>query len=469
MKKPVLLPVVVVALLLFAVQAHAAPLGSSGVMDNKGERFSDVAHFWADKIIGYANWLFWGRVLRSMVWTYGMMALKNAGMQEFFAETIRFFAVTGFFWWILMNGPAISQSIIDSMRQIAGNATGLGSSLSPSGIVDIGFQVASKVADQSSVWSPTDSLVGMLLAGVILVVLALVAVNMLLLLIAGWLLSYAGVFLLGFGGGRWTSDIAINYYKTVLGLAIQLFVMVLIVGVGKSFIDQYYQAMQSGSIAAKDLFVMLVASIVLLLLVEKVPPMLAGIAGGGSMGGIGSFGAGAALGAAVGAGAMAAGAAAAAMAGATGAAGGASALKAAFQGAQASMSGGGAGAGGGGGSGAGGGGADSGSVPSGGGGGGGAGGGKASPVSGGSSSFRSAMGTGARLAVGTGVNLAKGAGGHIKAKAGARIAESTGGKIADVIRAQNAPKADSGNPSAGGDKASQADSSTSGSLGAGNA
>ncbi|MGS0066676.1 type IV secretion system protein, partial [Escherichia coli] len=34
-----------------------------------------------------------------------------------------------------------------------------------------------------------------------------------------WILLYAGVFFLGFGGSRWTSDMAINYYKTVLGLA----------------------------------------------------------------------------------------------------------------------------------------------------------------------------------------------------------------------------------------------------------
>lgn len=97
--------------------------------------------------------------------------------------------------------------------------------------------------DQSSIWSPADTIVGMLLAAVILCILALIAVNMLILLITGWILSYAGIFLLGFGGGRWTSDIAVNYFKTVLGVGLQLFTMVLLVGIGKTFIDQYYQAM----------------------------------------------------------------------------------------------------------------------------------------------------------------------------------------------------------------------------------
>jgi type IV secretion system protein VirB6/type IV secretion system protein TrbL len=94
---------------------------------------------------------------------------------------------------------------------------GLGSSLSPSGIVDIGFAIFYKVMDQSSVWSPVDSMAGILMAVAILIVLALIGVNMLLLLASGWVLAYGGVFFLGFGGSRWTSDMAINYYKTVLG------------------------------------------------------------------------------------------------------------------------------------------------------------------------------------------------------------------------------------------------------------
>ena len=72
--------------------------------------------------------------------------------------------------------------------------------------------------------------------------------------------------------------------------------MVLIVGIGKSFIDQYYQAMGADAVQMKSMFVMLVASIVLLVLVNKVPPMVGSIVGGASMQGIGGFGAGAIMG-----------------------------------------------------------------------------------------------------------------------------------------------------------------------------
>lgn len=266
------------------------------------------------------------------------MALRNADIQAFFAETIRFFGTLGFFWWLLVNGPAISLAIIDTMRAISANASGLGSGLSPSSIIDIGFNILTKVGESSSVMYPVVTALMLAAAIVVLVILALIAVNMLLLLVSAWLLAYAGIFLLGFGGSRWTSDIAINFYKTVLGVGIQLFTMTFLIGVGKSFLDQYYKAFEVGTPDLNSLCVLLVASVILLTLVNKLPPMLAGIVGsGGQASGIGSFGAGAALGAATMAASAVASAGSAALAGANELAGGASALSAAFKSAQANM------------------------------------------------------------------------------------------------------------------------------------
>ncbi|HAK9808835.1 TPA: P-type conjugative transfer protein TrbL [Escherichia coli] len=317
-------------LAFFTVDAHAA-IDNAGVFDSILSRYQAAASGWASTITNAATWLFWTLVLISMVWTFGMMALRKADIGEFFAEFVRFTIFTGFFWWALTNGPNFASSIYASLRQLAGNATGLGNALSPSGIVDVGFEIFDKVMDQSSVWKPVDSTAGILMAVAILVILALVGVNMLLLLASGWVLAYGGVFLLGFGGSRWTSDMAINYYKTVLGVAAQLFAMVLLVGIGKTFLDDYYSRMSSG-VSLKEMGVLLIVVIILLALVNKIPPLVAGIITGASVGGagIGNFGAGAALGAAGMAAAAAATGGAALAAGASSAAGGASALMAAF-------------------------------------------------------------------------------------------------------------------------------------------
>jgi type IV secretion system protein TrbL len=324
--------------LVFSHTAQAASLDSGNMLNKILDSFSTVAVTWRSEITDKASWLFWGLALISMAWTYGLMVLRSADIQAFFAETIRFFGTLGFFWWLLINGPAISLAIIDTMRAISANASGLGSGLSPSSIIDIGFNILTKVRESSSVMYPGVTALMLAAAMVVLVILALIAVNMLLLLVSAWLLAYAGIFLLGFGGSRWTSDIAINFYKTVLGVGIQLFTMTFLIGVGKSFLDQYYKAFEVGTPDLNSLCVLLVASVILLTLVKKLPPMLAGIVGaGGQASGIGSFGAGAALGAATMAASAVASAGSAALAGANELAGGASALSAAFKSAQASM------------------------------------------------------------------------------------------------------------------------------------
>lgn len=315
-----------------------AEIDNTGVLDNVLARYSAIAATWAATITTHATRLFWTLATISMVWTFGMMALRKSDIGEFFAEFVRFTIFTGFYWWLLRNGPSFATSIIDSMRAIGAGAAGTGAGLSPSGIVDIGFGLFANVLEKSSLWSPLSSAVGVTISLITLISLALIGVNMLLLLISGWILAYAGIFFLGFGGSRWTSDMAINYYKTVLSIGAQLFTMVLLVGIGKSFIDQFYNNMSS-AYKMNELAVIMVVAIVLLALVNKVPSLVGGLAMGGGTGALGSgFGAGTALGAAAMAATAAATAGAAAVAGTANIAGGVQALMAAVSKANAAES-----------------------------------------------------------------------------------------------------------------------------------
>jgi type IV secretion system protein VirB6/type IV secretion system protein TrbL len=229
----------------FSLEAHAA-VDNAGVFDKVLSRYSEVAESWARVVTLRASWLFLLLATISMVWTFGMMALRKADIAEFFAELLRFTIFTGFFWWLLSNGPKFATSIMISMREIGADAGKVGKDLSPSGIVDVGFAIFDKIVAATSIASMIDSLCGVLIGLGILIVLALVAVNMLVLLVSGWILAYAGIFFLGFGGSRWTSDMAIGYYRMVLNIAAQLFAMVLIVGIGKKIVDDYFVAMSAG-------------------------------------------------------------------------------------------------------------------------------------------------------------------------------------------------------------------------------
>lgn len=487
-----------VTLALYSTAA-SAQLTNQGMLDQVVTEFATRASAWQTVVMNAAMWLFWTLGTISLVFTFGFMALRKADIGEFFAEFIRFILFFGFFLWLLHNGPTFANSIIQSLARIGEQASGV-ASVTPSGIVDVGFMILKQALKNSSVWSPVDSFIGVALSVGILILLAVVAVNMLLLLVSGWLLMYAGIFFLGFGGSRWTSDMAINYYKTVLGVAVQIMTMVLLVGIGNDLLSSFYARMNTGTLNFEELGVMLVFCVALLMLVNRVPPLVAGVISGtgiGNAGGIGNFGAGAAIGAAMGAASMAAGAAgmagSAIMGAATSAAGGASAIKAAFEKAAGSV-----GTGGG-----------SGEIPSFGGFGGGSGtgpsgdagigstpfaqaagfggsslGGGSSSKSGGDkgssgshraakdepkpsgagqqggaapsstdpgllASAASALGTASRVAADTGANLARGTADVAKAKAASirdaaleRIADTTGGKIAAAIKAQGSGGAD---------------------------
>ncbi|HAV9178714.1 TPA: P-type conjugative transfer protein TrbL [Escherichia coli] len=403
-------------IIFFSINAYAGQLDSSGLLDSLLDKFQQVASTWTTVIADYANWLFWGLVLISMVWTFGMMAMQGEGLTGVLAEIVRFFAVIGFFYYLLINGPSISQSIINSMRQLAANALGISTGISPSSIVDMAFAILTKVSSAASIWSPMISTIMITVAIIVLVVMSLIAINMLIMLVSAWVLCYAGVILLGFGGSKWTSDIAINYLRTVLSIGLQLFMMTLIIGIGQSFIDQYYSLIRDDVPDLNSLIVLLLASIILLVLTNKLPLLLSGVVGGASLQGIGGFGAGMITGAAAtaisGAGAMAIGASAQVS-------GGASALKAAFESAQAAIA-----------------------EESGSGGGGGSGGSSAGSssvsASGGSQGFASFSRAG-RMASHMGNIMANGAAEYQKMKRSSnssRVQQTIGGELATQIRKQ---------------------------------
>ena len=458
MKRIVFSGLGVMAVVMLSEPAMAQELSSSNIMDEVLDRFHSAASTWGPAIEAAASRLFWTLVVISMVWTFGMMALRKADIGEFFAEFVRFTIFTGFFWWLLTNanqGMNIAGTIVQSLQTLGAQAGGLSSSnLGPSSILDLGFELYNRTVEATSELSwrqMATALVMELMALAVLFVLALISVNLLLLLASAWILLYAGVFFLGFGGSRWTSDMAINYYKTVLGVAAQLLAMVLLVAIGREFITHYYSQI-SENMASQELAVMLVVSVILLFLVNKVPPMISGLVSGGGIGaagGIGSFGAGAAVGAAMTAASMATGGAAmagrAVMGAAAGATGGASAIKAAFEKAQSSLSSGGGGP-----------------MTSFGGGNGGGGGsrgdaGTSTPLSQ-AAGFGGSSGGGvmraASLAAGTAGNLAKGTASIASEKFKEKVDQTAGGRLAASIR-ESIPSPSFDNNSLGGADESQ--------------
>src|SRR5258708_11864025 len=149
---------------------------------------------------------------------------------------------------------------------------------------------------------------------------------------------YAGVVYLGFGGCRWTSDLAINYYRAVLGIGVKDIALMLIIGSGGRFLGDCFNQM-SQDLNIRELGTLLVVVVALAILSGKVPDMVAGIVSGtGAHYSAGHLNMGMLIGAAMMGGRMAATAASAVATSGAGAlatvGGGGQALRAAFQSAQ---------------------------------------------------------------------------------------------------------------------------------------
>lgn len=133
-------------LILFSASSFADlpfidPASGDGVMDQVINRFYSVVKSWQNVLQTAAINLFWTLALISMVWMGGMLLLRRADIGDFFVEFTRFIIFTGFFYWLLINavsGHNIAGTIISSMQQLGGSASG-GGAVSPSSILNVGM------------------------------------------------------------------------------------------------------------------------------------------------------------------------------------------------------------------------------------------------------------------------------------------------------------------------------------------
>src|SRR6202011_423553 len=183
---------------------------------------------------------------------------------------------TGLFFWLLTNGPQFANDVINSLRTVGGDAAGGGKSIYPGDLITLAMQVFQNTLQHVNFLQPESIVAPIIIALIILIVCALIAVNMILLLCAAWVVLYAGIIFLGFGGCRWTSDMAINYYRAVLGVGVSLMTMQLIIGMGIKFLQDLV-ASTGDNPDVGQLAIVMVACIILAVIAHRLPQMVAGM------------------------------------------------------------------------------------------------------------------------------------------------------------------------------------------------
>jgi len=277
--------------------AQAALNTGDGVLNEMTRRFQIAMAGWSDAILTVASGMFWSLATISLVWMAAQLILRKGDIGDVAGELLRYVAFLGFFYWLLLNGTGIALSIVDGLRQLGGIAGGTPSgTFDPATFVQRGLDLWDRSTTiLGSSWSLA-AFAGVIISMVIMFVLCLIAVNFVLVQFGAYVLIYAGIFFLGFGGARWTSDIAINYFKACLAQGMKLLTMACIITVMKGLFDEYYNLLGVGTLTLKVQGGFLIVTVLMALFVTRVPDMVAGIASGYVTGaGLATFGTAAAM------------------------------------------------------------------------------------------------------------------------------------------------------------------------------
>lgn len=217
---------------------------------------------------GLANHLFWSLATLSLAWTAIEMAIKRAEFGEIVSELTKFVLFTGFFYWLALHGEEFAHDIVDSFEYVASKGAGYPIDNSSAGsLVGLIWERGNTSFDAilSSMSWDNSGLFGffpekeqifanavMLIVGLAMFILyVLIAIRILIVKLSVLIQLFAGVFLLGFGGGKWTRETSIQYFKSIISTSSQYLVLMLIIAaimkinVQGGMNDMYRDAMEN--------------------------------------------------------------------------------------------------------------------------------------------------------------------------------------------------------------------------------
>lgn len=278
---------------------------ASGTFDGLLASVRNSANAWSGKLRGEAQFMFWSLVTIQIVWTFGLLAIRQAPFMEFAAELVKLMLTRGFFFGLLLYSVEIGEAIINSFRQLGANAAGVGAEIHPGDMFALAVELTKTIGDVDVRYNPLASVVIGLSQIVVLLCFTFIAAFMAVTLIEAYIVINAAVLFMGFGGSQWTQEYAVTMFRYALAVGAKLFVLTLIVGLIMELARQWqiaYNAQADEASMWTVLGLALICAYACKTLGELIQALITGVSpGGGSI--VGGM---AAAGMAAGVGAMAA-------------------------------------------------------------------------------------------------------------------------------------------------------------------
>ncbi|NTB05919.1 P-type conjugative transfer protein TrbL [Agrobacterium tumefaciens] len=305
-------------MLMTSASAQTAPAFS--VLDGIGAKYTSLQFQWSEVIRGYAIKLFLGLAAIDFGWLCATFILDKKDVDDMMASVMKKLMTLSFFFFLLMTTNTWIPQILGSFKAIGMSASGA-TALTPDSIAVDGFDAALgayKILDDLKLSDQITAVLPVTICAILIFLSFLwAAAQFLVTQIESALAIGSGVLLMGFGGSRWTTDMASKYMQYAVATGVKLMLMYLIIGAGKTLFSD--MKLISGDQFIPSLLQAMGTALLFAFLTTKVPAIASGM-----MSGAPSMSAGDMAGAAIGAGAAIAGLGAAGYATAKGAAGAAS-------------------------------------------------------------------------------------------------------------------------------------------------
>ncbi|MFP1764239.1 P-type conjugative transfer protein TrbL [Lonsdalea quercina] len=240
------------------------------------------SHQWSAKLYDYAIRLFWLLASIQFIWTFMPLVMKQADFGEIVGELLRFVLVIGFFLAVMKYSVEWSTAIVDSFRDAAASASGLGRALEPGDMLAVALDFGRTMVEGISVFSPAKGLLIAVCAILVLACFAFIAAFMFVTLVEAYVIINASVLFLGFGGSQWTREFAIAPMRFTVAIGAKLFVLTLIVGLVVQSAKQWLAAYTNDE---ASLMTMVGLALVCCYLTKTIPDLIGGMISGTSMGG----------------------------------------------------------------------------------------------------------------------------------------------------------------------------------------
>src|SRR2546428_6077419 len=190
------------------------------------------------------------------------------------SSLLRQVVAIGFFYALLVNAGTWIPAVTQSFSQAGRTSVGI-PSLSPSGVFVRGPALANRILNSTADRGLLDkffaSLVASVTALVVVIAFAIIAAQLLVVLVESFIVIGAGVLFLGFAGSQWTRFFTERYLSYVASVGVRLFVLYLIMGVGMEIAARWMSVLERGGVSPIPFFYVMGGSLVFVFLTWHIP------------------------------------------------------------------------------------------------------------------------------------------------------------------------------------------------------